>query len=174
MNYPSDSKELHLPGSLTVIYANGKLTFSKTCQIKNSKNYSAENSVSSIDIKVPGLTNVKVCNLSFNVKLMPVNDITHCFTDQNRAYLDYAMTGSRIKLRFFRTGDSFLPLGMSGRKKLKSFFIDEKIPRNERKLVPLFISEDDDIIWVYRKRIGEIYRVTDQTIKVLIIEGKLC
>ena len=64
-----------------------------------------------------------------------------------------------------------MPLGMKGSKKLKSFFIDEKIPRNERRLVPLLTSKDEDIIWVYEKRIGENYRVTDKTRRVLLLEG---
>jgi tRNA(Ile)-lysidine synthase len=61
---------------------------------------------------------------------------------------------------------------MKGSKKLKSFFIDEKVPQNERKLVPILTSQDDDIIWVYEKRIAENYRVTDKTRRVLLVEGE--
>jgi len=103
--------------------------------------------------------------------LTPIDNTTDFFTNPNRAYLDFDKTGSRIKVRFFRPGDRFVPLGMKGSKKLKSFFIDEKIPQNERRLVPLLTSKDEDIIWVYEKRIGENYRVTDKTRRILMLEG---
>jgi tRNA(Ile)-lysidine synthase len=60
---------------------------------------------------------------------------------------------------------------MEGTKKLKSFFIDEKVPRNQRKSIPLLTSINDDIIWVYEKRIGERYRVTDKSTRIMVIEG---
>jgi tRNA(Ile)-lysidine synthase len=60
---------------------------------------------------------------------------------------------------------------MSGSKKLKSFFIDEKIPREKRKTIPILTSADNDIIWIYGRRIAEPYRVTDKTVNILQIEG---
>ena len=55
--------------------------------------------------------------------------------------------GFPIALRSFSEGDRFVPLGMRGVKKLKDFFIDEKIPRFLRKKVPVF-ETCDGIIWV--------------------------
>ena len=74
-------------------------------------------------------------------------------------------------MRLFRPGDNFIPLGMKGRKKIKSFFIDEKIDQDERKLIPFLTTENDFIIWIYEKRIGENYRVTDKTSVIVKIEG---
>ena len=76
-------------------------------------------------------------------------------------------------MRVFRPGDRFVPLGMKGTKKLKAFFIDEKIPRDQRKSIPLITSINDDIIWVYEKRIGERYRVTDKSTRVMVVEGTM-
>ena len=66
-----------------------------------------------------------------------------------------------------------MPLGMKGSKKLKSFFIDEKVPRRQRRSIPLLTSKNDDIIWVYEKRIGERYRVTDKSTRVMVVEGTM-
>ena len=64
--------------------------------------------------------------------------LTYDSTSLNKAYLDYDKTRiDPMKMRFFRPGDRFIPLGMKGTKKLKSFFIDEKIPKNQRKSIPL-------------------------------------
>ena len=42
-----------------------------------------------------------------------------------------------IRIRSRRGGDVFCPSGMSGRKKLKEFLIDKKIPSHERDTVPI-------------------------------------
>ena len=105
------------------------------------------------------------------MKLVSKKDVNLCSANSNQAYLDYNKTGTNMKVRFFRSGDRFIPLGMRGTKKLKSFFIDEKIQRNQRNSIPLLTSKNDDIIWVYEKRIGECYKVTDKTTNILLIEG---
>ncbi|NIP39629.1 MAG: tRNA lysidine(34) synthetase TilS [Candidatus Dadabacteria bacterium] len=63
-----------------------------------------------------------------------------------------------IEVRNFRSGDKFTPFGMKGEKKLKDFFIDEKIPRYLRKLYPLFII-NGEIAWIGGLRMSEIFRV---------------
>ena len=62
-------------------------------------------------------------------------------------YFSPEKVGFPIALRSFSEGDRFVPLGMRGAKKLKDFFIDEKIPRFLRKKVPVFEGRDG-IIWV--------------------------
>jgi len=79
--------------------------------------------------------------------------------------------GFIIKARFFRPGDRFRPLGVLGNKKLKSFFIDSKIPKYIRHKIPILTNDKDDIIWVYGQRIAHIYRVTNKTKKILFVQG---
>ena len=90
---------------------------------------------------------------------------------ERQAFFDLEKTGLGIQVRFFRAGDRFCPLGMTGSKKLKSFFIDQKVPQRMRSHIPILTNADDDIIWVYGQRISHHYRVTDKTEKVLFIEG---
>jgi len=172
INCSVKTREIHLPGNLTAIYAGEKLLFCKTQQNKVRITTHTEDRFVPIDINIPGWTDVGIHGLRINAKLIPIRNTKDFLTNLNRAYLDYDKTGSQIKMRFFRSGDRFVPLGMKGSKKLKSFFIDEKIPKNERNSVPILTSKDDDIIWIYEKRIGENYRVTDKTRKVLILEGE--
>ncbi len=51
-----------------------------------------------------------------------------------------------IEVRNFRPGDRAVPLGMKGTKKLKSVFIDRKIPSFLRKRLPIF-THKGKIIW---------------------------
>ena len=72
-----------------------------------------------------------------------------------------------ITIRNRRNGDVFKPFGMKGLKKLKKFFIDEKIL--DRDKVPL-ICFDDTIVWVFGVRNSEEYRVLLVSKKVVKIE----
>lgn len=123
------------------------------------------------ELKIPGWTDWSGTGLKFQTRLLPFCQLTWPPGISNQAYLDYDKTGQFIQARFFRPGDRFVPLGMKGRKKLKAFFIDEKIPRETRKRIPVLTTRADDIIWVYGRRISESYRVTAETRNVLFIEG---
>ena len=68
-----------------------------------------------------------------------------------------------------RTGDRIVPLGMSGRKKVKDLFIDEKIPLRSRSRFPLLFS-GERLIWVCGLQVSAETRITDQTGRVLRAE----
>jgi tRNA(Ile)-lysidine synthase len=74
-----------------------------------------------------------------------------------------------LMLRNFQTGDRFHPLGMTGSQKLKKFFINNKISRNERQRIPLLINREE-IIWVAGYRMGESAKITDKTQNILKVE----
>jgi tRNA(Ile)-lysidine synthase len=85
------------------------------------------------------------------------------------AYLDYQRLQFPLKMRNFKPGDRFHPLGAKGTQKLKEFFIDHKVPRFERPKIPLLIS-GEIIAWVVGHRIDDRVKVTDQTRKILKVE----
>jgi tRNA(Ile)-lysidine synthase len=87
----------------------------------------------------------------------------------NVALLDCASLQFPLKMRNFRPGDRFSPLGVKGSQKLKDFFINHKIPRLERSKVPLLISEEK-IVWIVGYRIDEGVKITERTRKVLKVE----
>ena len=74
-----------------------------------------------------------------------------------------------MKMRNFRPGDRFQPLGAGGTQKLKEFFIDHKIPKMERAGIPLLIS-GEMIAWVAGYRIDERVKITKQSQVVLAVE----
>jgi len=171
MKLENGVKEIHLPGFLTAVCDKGKLFVRKrhNCDLVEDEFFPGD--FESKGINVPGTTEIGFLGLCLNTKLVSKKDIDFYSTNSNKAYFDYDKTGSDIKVRVFRPGDRFVPLGMKGTKKLKAFFIDEKIPRDQRKSIPLITSINDDIIWVYEKRIGERYRVTDKSTRVMVVEG---
>lgn len=73
-----------------------------------------------------------------------------------------------LSVRTRKPGDRFKPFGMEGFKKLKDFFIDEKIPREQRDEIWL-VCDDEKIIWVYDYRIDNRCRITKDTENILMI-----
>jgi tRNA(Ile)-lysidine synthase len=82
------------------------------------------------------------------------------------ALLDADRAGEELVVRFWERGDRFVPLGMRGRKKLQDFFVDARVPRDQRWTVPLVVS-GGEIAWVVGFRVDERFKVTDSTRRIL-------
>ena len=80
----------------------------------------------------------------------------------------YFSGGSEFKVRNRRNGDVFYPVGMSGRKKLKDFFIDAKIPREQRMRTAI-ITADGEIACIIGKRADKRYSVNKEKAPVFKI-----
>lgn len=85
------------------------------------------------------------------------------------AYLDYSKLSFPLKIRRWRQGDFFYPLGMKGKKKLSDFFIDGKIPINEKENTWV-LESSTDIVWVIGHRIDDRFKVGNGTTKIFRIE----
>ena len=83
--------------------------------------------------------------------------------------LDMEALGSPLWVRHRVPGDKFLPLGLSGEKKLQDFMVDSKIPRYTRDKVPLLVSPKG-IAWVVGWRLSHWAKVTKQTQRVVRVE----
>lgn len=70
-----------------------------------------------------------------------------------------------FEIRNRRGGDVFVPWGMKGRKKLKNFMIDEKIPREKRSSVGIF-TINGDIAWVIGFRRDDRFKFSGTGIKI--------
>ncbi|ACL68817.1 tRNA lysidine(34) synthetase TilS [Halothermothrix orenii] len=69
-----------------------------------------------------------------------------------------------------KPGDRFIPLGMKGYKKVKNFFIDEKIPRYQRENIPVILDNKGRIIWLAGLRMDDRFKITDDTKKIVRFE----
>ncbi len=89
-------------------------------------------------------------------------------TEKNLIYIAADKLKFPLKLRKWKSGDSFQPFGMTGKKKLSKFFKDEKIPLNEKEKIWLLTSEDK-IVWVVGHRMDNRFKVTKNTKQILKI-----
>lgn len=84
-------------------------------------------------------------------------------TDPFTAWLDADLTAGRLRVRKFRAGDSFEPLGMPGQRvKLSDLFTNLKIPKRVRKNYPLLVV-DEEVAWVVGLRLAHRFRITENS-----------
>ncbi len=86
-----------------------------------------------------------------------------------RAVIPAATAESGLFVRSWRPGDTLQPLGLSGRKKVQDLFVDRKVPRTARHLVPIVTAADGRIVWVAGVALGEAFRVTPATKSVVVL-----
>ncbi len=84
--------------------------------------------------------------------------------------LDYAKITPNLCIRTRRPGDRIY-VTKTGTKKLKDYFIDEKIPTELRDYIPL-VCDGDEVLWVIGRRLSERVKVTEQTIDILEMSWK--
>ena len=86
-------------------------------------------------------------------------------------WLNYDKISKDLCLRTRRPGDYLVVTPKGGRKKIKDYFIDSKVPRQMRDRV-LLLAIEQEIVWVVGYRISEAYKVTEHTKTILEIEYK--
>ena len=84
------------------------------------------------------------------------------------ALLDEAKLHYPLRLRRWRDGDSFVPFGMAGHKKVGDFLTDQKVPLVERGRQFVLLS-GEDIVWVVGRRVDDRYRIDSKSENILKI-----
>ena len=83
--------------------------------------------------------------------------------------IDYDKIDKDLQLRYRKPGDFFVFSKDGKSKSLSRFFIDQKIPREERDRIPL-AADGSRIIWIIGHRLSEFYKVSEKTKRYLRLE----
>jgi tRNA(Ile)-lysidine synthase len=151
---------VELPCRLTVVRCYDLLTFSSHGADKNTDSWE-------ITIKGVGshaLPDGRIISTHLSVPPNNWKEVPPC-----RAYFDPIANPFPWTMRTFRHGDRFQPFGMTGTKKVKDFFIDEKIPAAVRRRVPLLFS-GEKLLWICGLRVAETGRVSPDTREAILVE----
>ena len=90
----------------------------------------------------------------------------------NVALLDADRVTYPLTVRRWSDGDTFIPFGMTGRKKVSDFLIDSKVSMAEKGRQFVLIS-NAEIAWLVGRRIADPFRITDSTERVLRITNEI-
>ena len=107
-------------------------------------------------------------NGMLKVKLVNSNELLSVPKSLNTIYIDADKIKHELVVRSRETGDVFSPIGMKGSKKLKDYFIDKKIPRENRDQV-LLLADGSEIVWILGSIISEKYKITSNTQNVIVL-----
>jgi len=92
---------------------------------------------------------------------IPKNDCTKWF--------DYDKIKQYPVLRYRRSGDFLNIHAQGGKKTLKQYMIDEKIPREKRAHIPV-LAQGEQILWVVGYRMSEDIKISPQTKMIMEIQ----
>ncbi len=105
--------------------------------------------------------------VQLELKDLPVGEVI-IEKDPALAFFDLDKLSFPLVWREWRSGDRFIPLGMTAHKKLSDFFIDKKVDRFAKSDMSV-IESGGEIIWVVGVRVSESVKVTASTRRVLVL-----
>jgi tRNA(Ile)-lysidine synthase len=88
--------------------------------------------------------------------------------DTKREFFDADKVGNQIRLRHWRPGDLFQPIGLKSPVKLQDLFTNAKINRNRRHELMIAEAAFGEIFWVEGLRISENFKLTPETRQRLV------
>jgi tRNA(Ile)-lysidine synthase len=103
-----------------------------------------------------------------NIQVMDREALADLSKAPGRVYLDAGKVRGQLVLRNRRQGDMISPIGMKGSKKLKDYFIDKKVPKEEREEI-LLLADENEVVWIVGGIISEKYKITADTTKIIAI-----
>jgi tRNA(Ile)-lysidine synthase len=105
-------------------------------------------------------------------EIVDVDSLPSYNVADNVALLDADKVEFPLTLRRWSEGDTFIPFGMTGRKKVSDFLIDGKVSMAEKNRQFVLIS-GTEIAWLAGRRIADPFRITDSTEHVLRITKEI-
>ncbi len=153
-------REAHLSNDIVAKLIYGDLIIEKGIS-KSINRYSYK-------LNFPGLNIINDIGYSFDIKVFDIYEDFNMNKDKNIKYFDLDKIKGELVVRNRIDGDRIIPFGMRGTKKLKDYFIDEKIPKELRDKIPLIV-DDENILWVVGYRTNDLYKVTKKTKRILSI-----
>ena len=152
---------LQLPADLNIHYQYGKLLFIKQTQ-KLVSDYTLKLSAKIDEPTILPDGQIIEINHVLSTTLPALKGRNHCFIDADKLQ-------GKLIIRSRKDGDRITPKGMSGSKKVKNIFIDNKIPAALRSHVPL-ICDERGIIWIAGIQQDKHYLVDEQSKHILYLK----
>jgi tRNA(Ile)-lysidine synthase len=121
-----------------------------------------------IRIEAASLTEMEAMKDILSIEILDITSGFEIPRLQTIACLDLKKIKFPLVLRRWKPGDSFYPLGMSGRKKLSDYFTDRKFSP-ERKEKCLILESSGKIAWIAGERIDNRFRITGKTKTAIVL-----
>ena len=174
-----DDKVLNLRSGLSVYKKMGKATIQWVPENELMPSDSGLNDeetggkLEKIVLSVPGMTVLTGTTYKIEATIIAYEKFSlkdfMATKTENEEVVDLSKINFPLYVRARETGDRFFPLGAIGTKKLKNFFIDNKVPVGKRDNIPIVMSKDFPV-WIVGFRIDNRVRISENTRNVLILK----
>lgn len=160
-------KSINLPNNIVAENSYGDIIISMR---KFEGHRSIEFIISKQELDEKEVENLRLDGLSYDAVLQVKqnNNKINLNSSDLIKYFDYDKIKQKIIIRNRKNGDKIKPLGMTGTKKIKDIFIDNKVPNNLRDEIPL-VCFDDQISWIVGLKISDLFKVNKNTKNILQI-----
>lgn len=119
-----------------------------------------------VDIDVPSVVEPWEGAGEFEFSIIPVNEHEKITKEVYTKYFDYDKIKISLQLRGWESGDVITIDDEGHHKKLKQYFVDEKMSVVD-KAETVILADGKDVVWVVGRRIGANYKVTEFTKRIL-------
>lgn len=106
---------------------------------------------------------------------LPINLSIECFEnpmqfEPNRkiAYINADKVQGRLKIRKWKEGDWFIPLGMTGKQKISDYFINNKFSLKDKEDAWL-LCDTEKVVWIIGHRSDNRYRIDPGTKNIYVV-----
>ncbi len=162
-------KSANLPYGITAVRGYHDITlYAGRRKRDDGLEHSGEEEAYIQEIQAPGDYYLPQIHTTLHVKL--INYKKSMIIPQNgyTKWFDYDKIENTVLVRTRNKGDFIQIDSRGGRKKIKTLFIDEKIPREKREHLPL-LADGAHIMWVIGGRMSEAYKISEATRLILEI-----
>lgn len=158
-------RQIHLPYGIIALkmYDEVKLSLSS-----NSYEEERLKAFQPVQIKIPGRTYIEERDIYIEVEIFDYKKNEPFPKNSCMKWFDYDKIENTLKLRTRDIGDYLQINSQGGRKKLKDYFIDLKIPKEDRDK-QLLVADGSHILWIIGNgdRISEKYKISEKTKQIL-------
>lgn len=172
-----NGRRVDLPGRVSAVRVYEGVEISRTGKAGPGRTGGMPDAAEETILEIPGETVLPDCggedkNCRITCRLVPRDSVREGKDIPQKKYtkwMDYDIIKHGLSVRGRRPGD-YLEIDAGGnRQKLKSYFINEKIPREEREKLRL-IADGPEIVWIPGHRLNPAYYVKDSTKRILEIK----
>lgn len=163
-------KQIHLPYGMVIQRGYNEIKFysDKASAVTVA---AIQGQMQPVEIKIPGRLYLPQNRKFLEASVVPYKKNEPIPKNSCVKWFDYDKIENAVLVRNRKEGDYIQINSSGGNKKLKDYFIDQKVPREERAM-HLLIADGNHIMWILGEgdRISEKYKVEDNTNRILLIK----
>lgn len=165
-------RALDLPGNIKAERTYAGVTVKLAAENGRAGGQPVQEGFPALTLKIPGAVEIPGTGWWIVCRIIDKGSVSEAEEIPQKSYtkwFDYDIIKHSLSARTRRSGDYLIVDEKGSRQKLKSYFINEKVPREERERM-LLIADGEHIMWIPGRRMSRAYHVSSRTERILEIK----